>query len=253
MQIERYKIRRYRTEIGCGCALGGTMILLVLCAGLYAVGILTPLVLGIMGVQSVGDTNDLFADYTPAPTVILENSVGQSRVTVDLGTYGEESLVNTDGLYSFNMGTTNVGNALLTASFTEDGLLQLCFERSTICGSGDANYRNARIDLRPGGAVVYVEVNTGVFWQRIGIVMRLNSERNHLDVIGVDIDGTTYDPATLPPFLPSDARQAILNALDEVETVVNDLIVQMVLSTGGESYRIIDVNVDDTLLTLIMQ
>ncbi|MEQ9030392.1 MAG: hypothetical protein RLP44_16895, partial [Aggregatilineales bacterium] len=160
---------------------------------------------------------------------------------------------NTAGLYTFNTGTTNTGNTLTTATFTEDGLRQLCFERSTICGGGDGNYRNAQIDLRPGGAVVYVDVNAGVFWQRIGIVMRLNTTRTRLSVIGVDIDGITYDPATLPPFLPADARQAIVNALSEVEIVVNDLITQIVLRSGGETYTIIDLNVDDALLTLIMQ
>jgi hypothetical protein len=52
--------------------------------------------------------------------------------------------------------------------------------------------RNAWIDLQPGGAVVYADVNLELGWQRAGAVFMLDASGRQLVLVGVDIDGRLY-------------------------------------------------------------
>ncbi len=52
--------------------------------------------------------------------------------------------------------------------------------------------RNAWIDLQPGGAVVYADVNLELGWQRVGAVFMLDASGRQLVLVGVDIDGRLY-------------------------------------------------------------
>jgi hypothetical protein len=52
--------------------------------------------------------------------------------------------------------------------------------------------RNASIDLLPGGAMVYADVNLEIGWQRVGAAFMLDSSGQQLSLVGVDIDGRFY-------------------------------------------------------------
>ena len=56
--------------------------------------------------------------------------------------------------------------------------------------------RNPRIDLKPGGAVVYAEVNLEVGWQEVGAVFTLDESGRQFVLDGLDVGGRFY---SLPP------------------------------------------------------
>lgn len=255
MRVERYAPARRGPQgwlIALGCVVTFSLGAVLLCAGFYATGRLVPLILSLGGVENLGDTDELFSEpVVPTPQVV--NGTSPSRVTVDLGEFGSQSIEVDPRDFTLQVGSSTSGSQLATATFTEVGLLQLCNQRSTVCTGSDGRYRNASIDLRPGGAVVYADINTGMFWQRIGVVFRLDAGRTSLNVAGVDIDGVTYNPDTLPGLLPPDVRQQISGSVDEIEAAANDVLQQLVIQSSGQSYRLTDIIVDDTLLTLVLQ
>ncbi|MDX1993094.1 MAG: hypothetical protein SF029_11925 [bacterium] len=248
MQIQRPSASRRPPGwmIGGGCALVGSLLVVMLCAGLYAFGILTPLILQVAGLDRIGDTNTVFNEAEIPPTPVVENAVNPPRVTLNLGEYGQETIDVNPADYTVSVGNTNAGTPIARASFTEAGLLQICNQRSTVCSGTDGRFRNASIDLRPGGAVVYADVNlTSGFWQRIGVVLQLDGSRTRFSVVGVDIDGVLYNPASAPG--------EIGGSIDEIERTGNDILQQVALETGGQSYTLTEVIIDDANLTLVMQ
>lgn len=52
--------------------------------------------------------------------------------------------------------------------------------------------RNVSLDLQPGGAVLYADVNLELGWQRVGAVFMLDANGRQLVLAGVDIDGRLY-------------------------------------------------------------
>jgi hypothetical protein len=52
--------------------------------------------------------------------------------------------------------------------------------------------RNVSLDLKPGGAIVYAEVDLEVGWQGVGAVFMLDASGRQLILAGVDMDGRLY-------------------------------------------------------------
>ncbi len=52
--------------------------------------------------------------------------------------------------------------------------------------------RNAWVDFKPGGAVVYADVNMKLGWQRVGAVFKLDPSARQLIFAGLDVDGDLY-------------------------------------------------------------
>lgn len=254
LPVQRYDYRRTRRVrgLGCGCTLVAVLALMVGCLGLVATGTLTQIVLQAVGAQRIGETDDLFVEASPAPTVQVAEAVAPSRAIIDLGSYGEQVIDSSTTGTQITTGTDTTGLPVATATLTEAGLLQLCNQRSRLCAEGEGGVRRVSFDLRPGGAVVYAEIAVGPLWQRVGLVTRI-AINGAVDVIGVDIDGTTYDPAALPPILPADLRASITDAITEVERTGNEIVRLAVLSVGDASYRLREVTVTDTALTVVLR
>lgn len=247
-----------KKQIGCGwkvvgCAFFAVFGSIFACAALYTVGALVPLVLQLAGMRSLGSTEDLFDAVTPAPTVVVQGASNPQRVTIDLGSYGQEALNVDPAAYTFVTGSTDAGTQVAVATFTEQGLLDICNQRSTVCSGQNDRYRNVRFDLRPGGVVVYADVNAGILWQRLGVVLRLDSSSRRFNVLGVDIGGVTFDPATLPPFLSQEVKDGIAVAMVDIEREGNAVLNELELQTGGQSYTLSQITIDDTTLTVIMR
>jgi hypothetical protein len=240
-------------QAGCGLLLVGGFTMLLLCVGLYAFGVFTPLLLQVMGVQRVADTDAVFADYTTEPTVEIVNAQSQNSAVVELGTYGAENLNVGTRNYEIRSGTTRDGAEIAVIRFDESAIKELCDERSTICRQGTDRFRNVAFDLRPGGAVVNVDVNAGILWQRVGVVMRLDDQALAFDVVGIDINGTTFNPDTLPGIVSADARESVQNAIADIERIGNEILTSLIVSTGGGTYELVDVSIDDQYLTLTMR
>lgn len=247
--IPVYRPARRRSSIlplTCGClATFGILFAIVLVAGFL---FLPQLIGAVTGLTPQGDTSDYFAQVTPQPTVVLQDPTPLPQISVDLGQYGQGTLNSSPQLYDFTLGTGAGGAPLATAHFTEAGLMDICYQRSTICtpSSTDPRIRNARIDLRPGGAVVYMDTTLpqlGNVPLPAGVVLRWDSPSHRVVFTGVDIAGQLY---SVPP-------QSLSDLVATVETQMNDLVQQLAVQMGGSIYRVSDVIVDDDNLTVILR
>lgn len=247
-QTQRLPNRRRRN--GCGPVMIIALLSLVIVAIVAAVifiALLPQIGARIVGLQPAGQTERLFIE-TRAPAVPdIANVLPQAR------TVANQVQVNA-GASSFALDTSAVpvqtglsasGVESAVVSLTEAEVNTLCRQRTTLCTTGDGQIRNATIDLRAGGAVVYAEFRipeTGL-WQRVGVVVKINEQRNGLTVAGVDIDGTLYA-------IPNDG---IATALYTVSAEANRLIQESVVAIGGQNYRIRELFADTSRLTVILR
>lgn len=246
--IERPGRRRSSLlPLACGCfATFAILLVVVLVAGF---AFLPRILSGMVGLTPKGDTAQVFAEVTPQPTLVLENPTDVGRVTVDLGSLGQQTVDTDPQLYNFTVGTSaSSGQQAAVASFTEAGLMEICRQRTTFCGpdSTDPRFRNARIDLRPGGAVVYVDTTLpqlGNVPLPAGVVLRWDAPSRRVVVEGVDIGGQVY----------TGLQQSLTELIALVEGRVNELIQQAAVQTSGGRYGVSEVIIDDTTLTLVLR
>lgn len=242
--------RRRRSSLlplTCGClATFGILTIIVVIGGIL---LFPQIVSRVTGLTPQGQTSALFDQVIVQPTPALQNVSEPQQVTVDLGAFGQQTLSNNSPqLYDFTLGTGAGGEQVFTAGFTEAGLMQLCQQRSTICSpnSSDPRFRNARIDLKPGGGIVYIDTTLpelGNVPLPAGVVLRWDATSRRAVVEGVDIGGTLY---TTPP-------QAIGETVAEIEQQMNDLIQQLAVEAGGGRYILSDVIVDESNLTVVLR
>lgn len=253
IKIERYGRRRSSSYLPWGCGIGifFGFVMVFACGGLYMSGALIPITLRLSGVDSVGNTDELFENIQPAPVVAVQNPAPVQQVVVDFGNYGNETVNVESRAYSVVTGNTDTGARVATATFTEEALLEICAERTAACRSGgDGQFRNIDIDLRSGGAVIYMDVNTGFGWQRIGVVMQLDPGTNTtFSVVGVDIQGTTYDPDSLPFGL----GDVVGSEISQIEREGNAVLAQLALNAAGQNYNLSSVSIDDNQMTLTLR
>jgi len=249
MRIQRVQPRRdYLPLIGCGCV--GITVGIILVVGvvvLLLIPALPGLALQFSGFQSKGNTEALFQNVPPAPTVAVQNAIQPEQVTINLGSLGSQPIAiePNQTQYEVAVGTSDTGAPLATVAFTETGLMDMCYQRADLCGNSNAQYRNARVDLRPGGAIVYADVYIPDFgiWQPAGVVLRLDNSRRQFQVAGVDVGGVLYD---LPP-------SGLGTQVTDVARVGNDLLNQVSLDASGGRYALSEVIIDDATLTLVMR
>jgi hypothetical protein len=245
--IHRYNRRTNYAQWGCGCLIVGGFVALVGFLVLYAIlPNLTGAAVQLAGADRLGETSSVFQNVSIPPTAVVQNPTNPQQVTVDLGQYGGGT-INLDQIASdFVTGSSESGLPIARASFTEADLMAICVQQSPVCQGGNDQYRNPAIDLRPGGAVIYADVNVGgLAWQRVGVVTRLDNSRTLLQVAGIDINGGLYDYTTLPP--------EISTRVDEIATLGNNVLRQLAVQAGGTNYNLSEIIIDDTTLTAILQ
>jgi hypothetical protein len=250
MRIQRAQPRRrnYLPLIGCGCV--GITVGTILVIGIVVLLLLPALpglALQFSGFQSKGNTEAVFQNVPPAPTVVVQNPVQPEQVTINLGALGSQPIPvePNQTQYEVEVGTSNTGAPLATVAFTEAGLMEMCYQRADLCGNSNAQFRNARLDLRPSGAIVYADVYVPDFgiWQPAGVVLRLDNSRRQLQVAGVDVGGVLYD---LPP-------SGLGTQVADMARVGNELLNQVSLDASGGRYVLSEVLIDDTTMTLVMR
>jgi hypothetical protein len=246
MRINRPMRRSSRLPLACGClATFAILFIIVLGAGF----LFLPQIIGaVTGLTPRGDTAAVFAGVTPPPTVELQNPTALPQITVDLGQFGEQTLNSNPQLYNFTVGTGAGGQQTAVARFTEAGLMDLCHQRSTICSpsSTDPRFRNARIDLRPGGAIIYLDTmlpQLGGVPLPAGVVVRWDAPTRRVAVSGVDIGGQLY----------SADQQSLRELVTTVEQQMNDLVQRLTVEMGVGVYSVSDVVIDDNNLTVILR
>lgn len=246
MQIQRQRPRPNRTPmIVCGClaVMGGVGLVLVV-AVILLLPLLPGLALQFSGYQPQGNTQQVFANVPPEQPVVVENAVSPTQAVINLGQYGSQELPQTLN-YTLSVGNSANGAPLATVAFTETSLMDQCYQRTDICSNTNPQYRNARIDLRPGGGVIYAEIFIQQFgiWQPVGVVMRLDASQRQFEIAGVDVNGTLY---ALPP-------NGMADQITEIVTMGNQALQAASLEAGGGRYTLTQVQITDTTLTLVMR
>lgn len=246
MRIERQRRKSNWPLIGCGCgALLAGLLAVVGVGAIVIIALLPDITLRLNGFAPRGETDSLFAAAAQMPTIEVINPVTPPEVVVDLGAYGSQEIPAATTDYTVVTGSSDTGAPLAVVRFDETQLMNLCYERSEICRDGNPQYQNVRIDLRPGGAVVYADVtvpNIGI-QQTAGVVLRLDASARQFQVAGVDIGGSLYDT-------PPGEMSAMVG---DIEHTGNDLLNQLSLQAGGSQYTLSEVRVDDSTLTLILR
>ncbi len=245
MRIQRPAGRSNLPYIGVGCAIVLAICLITTVVGaIFLLPRLPEIMLQIGGFQPEGETDAVFANVTPIPTIQIENPVVPSQAVIDLGNYGSEPLNPSRYDYTLNVGNAS-GGQLASLSFTETSLMALCAQRTTVCSGTGGVYRNGRIDLRPQGAVIYADVFVSQLgtWQNLGVVMRLDSTNRQLQVVGVDLNGTLF---AAPP-------TELGMIVTDIEQTGNDILRQVALEANSERYQLSEIRIDDTMLTMIMR
>ncbi len=255
MQVQRVQRRPSRgiTLMGCLAAFGGCA-LLTGAAACAAVFIFRDALVGVglqaAGFESEGRTEAIFEQAeAPTPLPQIVQPVSPPSVSVSAGSYGQHTIQNNQGV-QVSVGQDEAGQNLATVTSTESDMMNLCRQYSTVCtpqGAVESGYaiRNARIDLKPGGAIVYAEAQPpgmGI-WQQAGIVMQVNDAGTGLVVRGVDVNGLLF--SSPPPEL------AVL--VDEAESAINDGIRQLAINAQGENYDLQSIAIDDSTMTLLLR
>lgn len=257
--VKRYPARQRRGPscwlIGCGCLSAG-MIGLVLVSVVGFVLFrpqLTALVVGAAGLEAQGETDAIFETVAAAPTttpVPLQNATRPQQVTVDLGSYGGQQAINPNTVQAdVQVGSdATTGQQTAVVRFTEAALLDLCRQQSTFCNNSDPQFQNVMFDLRPGGVIVYADVNVPTDLgipvnDRVGLVLRLDNTGRRFAFAGVDLNGLLFD-------VPRDQFGDIIT---QYEQAGNDLLSQMTVDAGGGSLDLDSVQIDDTTLTLVLR
>jgi hypothetical protein len=235
--------------LGCGC--GAALAMLALLT-LVVVAVVLPnlpnLLAGIAGMTAQGRTADIFVE-TPQPAVQLQNASAPAQVTLNLGQYGGvQTLANNSPYFDLAVGTDPTGAGTAVITFTEAGLNEACRQQVQMCAGADPNIRNVRIDLRPGGAVIYGDVSIPTPYgftldDTVGVVLQTAASRRNFQVVGMDWRGTLYDR---PP-------QEFEGTIRELERTANDLVDQLTLDAGAGAMTLSEIVVDDTTLTLVMR
>jgi hypothetical protein len=231
--------------LACGC-LGGMVVI-----GFALVAVVLLLIvptavqdtaLQSAGFEPLGDTDEVFNSTSqPPPQLETVEEAAPPEVVIQAGSYGEQTIDNT-GTYDVQVGTIN-GQSAMQMTFNEQDLLNLCQQYSESCTATGERIRNVHFDLRPGGMVVYGDVYIAQvsLWQTVGVVMRFTAD-NRLAVNGVDINGQLY---AAPP-------NEIGGTITEIETIANDVLQQLTVQAGMETYALQSIYSDDNVLMFTM-
>ncbi len=242
MRVQR--VQRQSTTFGwCGCLAFTAAAALVV--GMAVVLIVVPrlpeLALRAAGFTQMGSTSNVFTNRPVQPSVTLNNTVTVPDARLNLGSLGEQS-VSAVGANAV-VGESSIGRAA-AVTLTEANLMDLCRQRSAICAGGNGQYRNARIDLRPGGAVIYGDIyipDIGL-WQSLGVVAQVDASGRQIQVLGVEVGGQLYS-------LPAGT---ITKRVNDLVTQVNTALMQFSLDTGGGQYGLFTLEVTDDALTVVL-
>lgn len=229
----------------CGC-LGIFSVCLV--AAVIGVVVLLPnlpnIAAQVIGFTPNGSVDSVFV-HPPVPAPELQNPVIVDQAIVNLGEYGEQAINNAPMLYTFTVGTT-AGVESASVTFTENGLMELCRQRTTICLNQNPTYQNVALDLRPGGLVAYADATLpqlGGVTQRLGVVLQVDITGRRLEFVGLDINGSLF---TNPP---AELSTLIAQLEQDANTILTGLSVEM----AGSQYSLSRITIDDTMLVLFLQ
>ena len=248
MQIQRVTPQRRNLPfLTCGClALFMGVIVAVVVGALILLPSLPNIAAQVVGFTPNGNTNQVFVESAQPPPP-LQNAETIDQVTVDLGTYGLQTIESEPQLYEFRIGSSpTTGQQAATVTFTESGLFELCVQRTNACSNQNPQYRNVSFDLRLDGLIVYADATLpqlGGATQRLGVVLRLDASGRRFDFIGLDINGALF---TNPP-------GELASAVQQLEDSANEILNALTLQALGTQYTLSRITIDETSATIYLQ
>lgn len=241
MRIQRVRRRGNIPFMMCGClsaVLAGIVVLAI--GAIILLPRLPGLALLAAGFSARGSTAQTFANAPVTPLIQLEQAITPGQVVVNLGSYGTQDVPT--GYVQTGLAD---GGQAATVRLSEDDLMNLCRQRTTLCSNSNPQYQNVQVDLRPGGGVVYADVSLpelGIT-QRVGAVLRLDATQRQFEISGVDVGGTLYG-------LPSGTLGV---RVQEAAATANALLQQASLSVDGGQYALTDIRVDENSIMFVLR
>jgi hypothetical protein len=117
-----------------------------------------------------------------------------NEVTVDLWFLAEPQTLPSSqvGAERLERGETESGETAYFIEFDEESANAHLMQWFGDYIEQQNRLRDPWIDLKPGGAVIYADVDLEVGWQRVGAVLMVDGTGQEIQVVGVDIDGRLY-------------------------------------------------------------
>ena len=134
------------------------------------------------------------------------------------------------------------GYGLGVVQFQESDLGGIC--AALLRGCTSDQYTIQRVDFRPGGAVIYAQVNVAGLWQSAGVALTLGADQKSFRAAGVVFNGVMYG---IPP--SGEIATLVNNLVGNGNTTLRDMRVQ----ANGYSLSLIQMSVDETTLTLVLR
>jgi hypothetical protein len=230
-------------------ALTGCAVLVVLVVGIVLVGTPAAIALRLAGFRSEGRTGDFLnqrastvpptiqwsgqpappltptapadgsapAPAAPAGSGPASESGSLDRIVVDIWFLSQPTAFSASETFARRLerGRTDDGTLAYYIEFDQAGInayLNYWFGRYV---AQEKRVREVSLDLKPGGAIVYADVNLEVGWQRVGAVFMLDASGRQLILAGVDMDGRLYSAppdgqiASLVAQLESEGNRAL--------------------------------------------
>ena len=168
----------------------------VACAGLtlLAVNLAPCLLPALLGLTHVGD---LASALPPAPTPLISTGSPLDHVELLLPPYLPQPLSLTPadlGDGEITGDATTPGVSAYTLALDEPALNDFLRRHFLPDDAGGDRYRDLWVDLQPGGLILYADVNLGLSWQRMGLLLLQEGETS-LTSIGLALGEELY---TLP-------------------------------------------------------
>jgi hypothetical protein len=242
-----------------GCAILAALVVLVVIASVPAA-----LALRLAGFRSQGTTVDVLEKSGAAAAATIawpatsaagqetgagvlpdaSDSPSMDAVTVDLWFLAQPRTLPLDQLSAerWERGETEAGSPAYFIEFDERSAnVQLAqWFGETI--AQQSRLRNPWIDLRPGGAVIYADVNLEIGWKRVGAVLMVDGSGRQMQLIGVDIDGRLYST-------PPDGQIAEL--IQRVESEANRALRELTFIDPAGELRIQVISVSEDQIQLL--
>jgi hypothetical protein len=246
-----------------GCAILALLIVVVIIATVPAA-----LALRLAGFRSQGDTAEILDERgsLAAPTIAWSPSVDGDAtlddgvapadgaggaqpspggpqtldaVTVDLWFLAQPRTVPSDqlGADRLERGQTEAGATAYYIEFDEAGANAQLDRWFGEYVAAQSRLRDPAIDLKPGGAIVYADVDLELGWQRVGAVLMVDATGRQIQVVGVDIGGRLYST-------PPDGQ--IAEMVQRVESEANRALRELAFVDDAGQLIIRAISVDET-------
>jgi hypothetical protein len=230
-------------------ALTGCAVLVVLLVGIVLVGTPAAIALRLAGFRSEGRTDDFLSERAsavpptiqwsdqpappPTPTAAADGAAPASAapagsaaasgsgpldpVVVDIWFLSQPAAFSRSDTFARRLerGRTDDGALAYYIEFDQAGINTYLNTWFGGYVAQEPRVRNVWLDLKPGGAIVYAEVNLEVGWQGVGAVFMLDASGRQLILAGVDMDGRLYSTppdgqiASLVAQLESESNRAL--------------------------------------------